>query len=223
MLSKENTLNLKNYFAFDKRVYFLFLCVAAASLQLAVQILLVNDDLYYQALGEQMSYNRIEELLNLQHQWNWLNYVSIPFVYLIKIFLITVCLFTGAVLLDLKVSFKKLFQLSVLAETIFLAPIVLTIVWFSWIQPDYSLNDLQTFYPLSLLNIINPENLSSWMIYPLRLINLFEVAYIFLLGYGISIVTQQRFGNGLTFVLSTYCVGLVMWAVFIAFIMINLS
>ena len=212
-----------NYLSLNKTLYFIVICLGYLLTAVVLQELLLHDELYYQALGEQLTYERIETFLFQRKKWTWLGYALIPFIYLIKFFLITTCLFTGAILLDLKVSFKKFFQLTILGETIFLIPVITTVIWFSWIDPNYSLADIQNFYPLSLINFFDIEQLAPWLIYPIQLFNAFELGYILSLSYGISVLTEKKLKSGISFVLSTYGLGLLVWATIVTFIMINLS
>ena len=59
---------------------------------------LISDDLYYNSLGEQLTYDKIDEFLDHQEKWFWLGYALIPVIYLIKFTLIAFCLNVGILL-----------------------------------------------------------------------------------------------------------------------------
>jgi hypothetical protein len=132
-------------------------------------------------------------------------------------------LLTGTIFWNIKVSFKKLFQIALIAEFLFIIPSLIKLVWFLFIETDFDLLDLQTFYPLSLLNMIEAKNIPQWSLYPLQLINVFEVVYWLILAYGISLVAKERWAKMVGLVASSYGIGLFVWVVFITFITINLS
>jgi hypothetical protein len=83
--------------------------------------------------------------------------------------------------------------------------------------------DIQTFYPLSLLNLLEVKDIPQWLLYPLQVINIFEVLYWLILAYGLSLVAKERLPKMLWLVAFSYGIGLFVWVVFITFITINLS
>lgn len=105
----------------------------------------------------------------------------------------------------------------------FLLPILIKLLWFLFVQTDYTLHDLSMFYPLSLLNITGTENIPSYWLYPLQTLNLFEVAYWFLLAQGVSEATEQSFRQSFGLVMSSYGVGLVLWVILVMFLTITYS
>ena len=115
----------------------------------------------------------MEDLLQLKDRWAWVNYAILPIIYLLKFTLITLWLLSGAILFGYKASFKKIFQIVLAAEFVWLVPSFITIIWFGFIDTDYSLLDVQYFKPLSLLNFFEAVEVESWLIFPLQSLNLF--------------------------------------------------
>jgi hypothetical protein len=120
-------------------------------------------------------------------------------------------------------SFKKILNIVIKAEFIFLLMPILKIFWFYFFQTDYTLEDIQYFYPLSALNIIGYKELDSWLIYPLQTLNLFEVAYIIYLSYQIGDLTKTNADNGLKIVSYSYVPTLLLWVTVIMFFTLNYS
>ena len=58
------------------------------------------------------------------------------------------------------------------------------------------------------LNIIGSQGLEAWFIYPFQVLNLFEVAYWFILAYFIGKEINDTTEKGLSIVASSYGVGL---------------
>ncbi len=172
---------------------FVGLSLATLFMGLAFKFLLVSDTLYYNALADQLSYERIRALIDKGEQWSWVGNVLIPVIYGIKLGFVATALALGSYFATSKFHFKRFFGAAVFAELLFLLPILIKLLWFLFVQTDYTLQDLSQFYPLSMLNITGTANIPPYLLYPLQTLNLFEVAYWFLLAQGVSEATGQSF------------------------------
>ena len=192
--------------------------------------LLKFELLFINSLSETLTQNQIEEYLSIQKKWKWLSYTIMPIILLIKTSLITSLIYIGTFFYSKnKVTFKQLFNAVVKAEFVFLGVGVLKIVWFYFFQTSYTLEDLQYFYPLSALNIVGYKGLDNWFIYPLQVLNLFELAYWLLLSYFIGKLafTEKDKGKpmdlGFKIVASSYGSALLLWVVVVMFFTLNYS
>ena len=195
--------------------------------------LLNLDNLLIDSLSSSYSYEQINEYLNFQKKWEWFSYLIIPILLLIKMSIIASIIYIGAFFHSkAKVTFKQLFNAVVKAEFVFLGVGVLKIIWFYFFQTNYTLEDLQYFYPLSALNIVGYKGLDTWFIYPLQTLNLFELAYWFLLAYYVGKIaspTKNKEENnypidfGLKIVASSYGSALLLWIVVVMFFTLNYS
>ena len=188
------------------------------------------NDLLYQSYSEKLTTAQIEKVFALQEKWQWVSYALIPLLLLIKISLIVSVLYVGTFFYSkAKVTFKRLFNAVVNAEFVFLAVGVLKIVWFYFFETNYTLEDLQYFYPLSALNIVGYQGLEAWFIYPLQVLNLFELAYWLLLAYFIGKLafTEKDKGKpmdlGFKIVATSYGSALLLWVVLVMFFTLNYS
>jgi len=123
--------------------------------------------------------------------------------------------------LTLKSLFLKRFKIITTAEFIFLLSTLIKILWFGYVHTNFSIDDLQYFYPLSLLNIIGYWNLQPWAIYPFQILNLFELAYwIFIIYYLNKSIKNYR----KTIILVTYSYGLtlIVWVISVLFVVLTL-
>ena len=186
--------------------------------------------LFINSLSEILTQNQIEEYLNFKKKWQLLSYLIIPILLLIKMSIIASIIYIGAFFYSkAKVTFKQLFNAVVKAEFVFLGVGVLKIVWFYFFQTNYTLEDLQYFYPLSALNIVGYKGLEAWFIYPLQVLNLFELAYWLLLSYfvGKLAFTEKDKGKpmdlGFKIVASSYGSALLLWVVVVMFFTLNYS
>lgn len=207
----------------NKTLYFVFLCLLSIFITYAAKSLLISEDLYFRLFGDQLSYERVAEIIALNEKWEWVSYAIIPLYYLAKIFLVAVCIYIGSLLFGIDISFTKIFHAALLAEGIFLIPGIFRLGWFLFVQQDYTLSDIQFFYPLSVLNFFDPDSLEVWWIYPLQLLNVFEVLYLFMLAYGLYSMTTKSYLKILTLTASSYGVGLTIWVVSIMFLTVSFS
>ena len=193
-------------------------------------IVLPINDLLYQSYSEKLTTVQIEKVFAFQEKWRWISYALVPLLLLLKISLIASVLYIGTFFYSkVKVTFKQLFDAVIKAEFVFLLVSILKIVWFYFFQTNYTLEDLQYFYPLSALNIVGYQGLESWFIYPLQVLNLFELAYCLLLSYfvGKLAFTEKDKGKpmdlGFKIVASSYGSALLLWVVVVMFFTLNYS
>ncbi len=201
--------------------YFLLLCFAGLVLAWGWQHVFITDDLFFDYLGEQLAYDRIVELLTMSKKWEWIGYVLIPIIYLIKIFFVGCCLAVGVLLANLKVPFRSLLYIAVVSELVFLIAPVIKIFWFGVFFTDYTLQDLQNFSPLSVLSLVGADSIEPFLVYPLSLLNLFELLYWILLALGLASLTKESFKKMFGLVTSSYGLGLLLWVLVVVFLTVS--
>lgn len=184
---------------------------------------LVSDELIYDSLINRLSHERISEVLEQGKKWSWLSYVFLPVVVFVKIYFVVICFSIGGLFLNIESGFKKLFAIATNAEFVFIAPAVIKLLWFSLVKTDYTLQDLQYFSPLSVLGLFRPTDLDTWLIYPLQLLNAFELLYWLALAYQLKEVLGENLSGSIGFVAKTYGVGLFIWVVLVMFVVVNIS
>jgi hypothetical protein len=184
---------------------------------------LIDDSLYFDFLGDKLSYERINHIIQKKKDLKWLSYTLMPLFTLLKCFAVSTCLYTGALLDRSENRFADFFKVSLLAEFIWLFPTLVKIIWFGFIHRSYGLDDLMYFSPASLLAVFDRHTLDAWLIYPLRIANLFEVIYWLSLAFLLMPILKKRFSQSLNFVSYTYGIALFIWALFIMFIKLSMS
>ncbi len=189
-----------------------------------------TDDLFINSVSNKISQEKLNDYLEFHKKWQWVSYSILPLLLVIKIALISSILYIGTFFYSkTKVTFKLLFNTVINAEFVFLGVGVLKVVWFYFFQTNYTLEDLQYFYPLSALNIVGYQGLDNWFIYPLQTLNLFELAYWLLLSYfvGKLAFTEKDKGKpmdlGFKIVASSYGSALLLWVVVVMFFTLNYS
>lgn len=168
----------------------------------------------------------IQNYMESQKKWWWLSYVVIPVIVGVKVLLITFCL-NFIKLFDLsgleKVKFSDFLFLVLIGEFVFIIAGFYKFANFYWINKDYNLEDLQTYYPISLINIREYISTEKWLAYPLQLINLFEIFYWGFLAWGIWELSDKKvsFSKSVGLVAITYGMGLLLWVGVISFFILN--
>lgn len=175
------------------------------------------DDLLYNSLSEQLTLKQIENFIGFQKKWQLIRYVFIPVFLLIKTTTIAALLYMGLLFFDNDLKFTSLWNIVLKGEFIFLLVPIFKIIWFYFFQINYTLKDIQNFYPLSALNILEHEELELWLIYPFQILNVFELVYIIYLGHQMGQLTNTNTNNGLKIVGYSYLHALVLWIVTIMF------
>ena len=212
-----------HYFLFDKRLFFLVLCGINLLVGYVSSEFVLIKEVYYQTYGEQVAIERIDKYLELRESFSWIGYLFIPIILFVKMSYTAVCLNIGTVFAGLRIGFGKLFKIALIAESIFIIAAISRSGWLLFILDVSVLEDVQYFYPLSLLNLFEPGSLERWFIYPVHTLNLFELVYWLVLALGLSWVLKEGYDKMLRLVLSTYGIGLLIWMVFVVFLSLNLS
>ena len=204
-------------------IIFIILSVANIGLSYISSVILDLNGVMVRSLSEQLTAEQMEKVLSFKDQWQWISYVSVPILLLIKISVIAVLIDVGCVFYNEKLPYKQLFRIVLLGEFVFLAVSIFKLCWFLFFQPNFSLEDIQYFYPLSALNIIGYKGVAVWFIYPSQLLNLFEVVYWFLIAVQLNKAIGSTTGKGVNIVASGYGVGLLLWVVCVMFFTLNMS
>ncbi len=208
------------YFSLNAWVLFAFSCVSYALVLHIQQKYVLTEQVYYNTLGEQLTIERIDAFIDKQNTWTWLRYFFIPVTLLFQTFLVSICLATGAILLDYKLKFSAIFAMVVKAAVIYAVGklVYMMVVQFMDIQ---TIEDLIRADVFSLLGWVG--KIPTWLYYPLSVVNVFEIVFWLLLAGGMSYLLQKHWTRMVGFVAATYGVGLLVWVLFIVFLQLNLQ
>ena len=186
--------------------------------------LLNLDKLLYVSLSQQFSTEQAEQIFDIQDKWKYLGNFLLFIFFLIKTLVVSSVIYIGVFFFYKKqFKFESLWNIILKAELIFLFVPFTKIIWFYFFQTNYTLEDIQYYYPLSALSITGYRGLEPWFIYPFQTLNLFELAYWLILAYYIGKATQTNMDNGLKIVASSYGSALLLWVVTIMFFTLNYS
>ncbi len=201
---------------------FVFLCVVHAFVLFIQQNYILTEEVYYHSLGEQLTIDRIDKILEQKTAWEWIGYALIPLTLFFQALLITICLNTATLLLEYKVKFRQLFGMTVKALVIFAFAKVIYIFLANSIDIQ-TFDDLKKVDYFSLLGLIGREGIPEWLQYPLEVINVFQAIFWLLLAAGLGYLLKKPTKNMISLVASSYGTGLVIWVLFIVFMLLQLS
>lgn len=142
-------------------------------------------------------------------------YFSTAVYSLIKICVVALIIYTALYLADHPIKINQAIMVVISAEFTFLTPAVIKIFWFKYEYPHGTLSDWHKVYILSALSLF--DGVSADWYYPLQTINVFEVAYWFVLAYGIQRITTLNFDQALKIIVLSYLPALVIWMAVIVF------
>ena len=203
-----------------KNLFLIFVLILSNTVLLIIlNNYIVQDDLYYFHFQDQYSYTKIGEIIEYRRKWLWISYIINPFILLISIQIPVVMVYLGLYLSKLSVKYRDVLKAVLIAHFIFLIPILLKIIWFSFYP--VSLDALRYFHPLSLFSLFDPELLQVWLYYPLKTLNLFEIVSWLVLAFFLAKFLRKSFDEMLRIVVLYYGSFMICWMVFVMFISIS--
>jgi len=188
------------------------------------QEFIYSDSLYYRSYSGTMTSQAIERILGFQSRFWWTAYAFTPILLLSKFLFASICISIGAMLSKFELKFKEIFKTAMLAEGVFILAQAIFMASLYINLNDLTLQNISGYFPLSALSFIGIENANvQWIIYPLQTANLFEVAYMVVIGWLLSKQWKQDFVESLAVVVPSYVTGLLLWLVFVTFISLQVS
>lgn len=191
---------------------------------------LTNSDIFYQTFNHQIVASRIDEMIEKANQWQWLGYALIPLVILLRVFLSVTMIYIGVFFTELRIEFSKLFKVAILADFIYVFSGLTKLIILIFFKNVSTLEDLQ-FTPLSIIELLEYKAIDPLFLYPLSLINIFEIGYFLVLAWLLVGVVKEEakqeinfnFGKSLKLVTASYGSGLLLWVILVMFITLNLT
>ena len=169
----------------------------------------------------------VQNYMESQKKWWWVSYVTTPVLIGIKVLLVAFCLnFVKIISEKLEdVQFRDILTVVLIAEFVFIIAGFYKFFNFYLIDTDYTLETLQTYYPLSLINYKEAISTEKWLAYPLQLANVFELMYWGVLAWGIWQLADKKisYQRSLGYVALTYGIGLLFWVGVVCFLILSVS
>lgn len=186
-----------------------------------------TDSKIFDFLSKDYPSSVVQNYMDSQKKWWWVSYVTTPVLIGIKVLLVAFCLnFVKIISEKLEnVKFRDILTVVLIAEFVFIIAGFYKFFNFYLIETDYTLETLQTYYPLSLINYKEAISTEKWLAYPLQLCNLFELMYWGVLAWGIWELADKKISyiKSLGYVALTYGIGLLFWVGVVCFLILSVS
>ena len=194
-------------FQVDKRLFFVVLCLLTFFILFLKKNFVEAETYAFQILEERGEYGVFKLI-------NGLQYLTIPLIYFLKFTFISFFLWVGSFMFGYRIHYNKIWQIVMFAELIFLGAEGLKIFWFMFFDTEANIWDIKNFYPLSLMSFFDYEQIHPKYAYPLKSLNLFEVAYWFILVFGIHWTARKRLSVAYAIVFVSYVCMYLLWLLF---------
>ena len=191
------------------------------------RIYIQTDSKMFDFLAKDYPSSVVQNYMDSQKKWWWVSYAVTPVLIGIKVLLVAFCLnFVKIISEKLEdVQFRDILTVVLIAEFVFIIAGFYKFFNFYLIDTDYTLETLQTYYPLSLINYKEAISTEKWLAYPLQLANVFELMYWGVLAWGIWQLADKKisYQRSLGYVALTYGVGLLFWVGVVCFLILSVS
>ena len=190
---------------------------------LVSQTILIDEIVFFNTYSEQLTYELSMEIFSAMRSYSWISYAITPILLLLKFSALSVLIYIGVFFSDLHkdITLGKIFKVVVVSEIVFVVASVIKMLWFILFAGNYTLDDMNFFYPLSLINLFSRSEVASYWVYPLQTINIFQVFYVLLLAFGLSRISSVKKISVDRIVLSTYVPAIAVWIAMVLFLTID--
>jgi hypothetical protein len=197
----------KSFFAADKRLLFILLCLITLLLLYLKITLIENETAAFEFLQDRPEGMVLQVISTIK-------FLSIPLVYLWKFTVIAFVIWVGCFMFGYRVTYSQCWGVVIGAEYIFLVPEILKVLWFLFVETDPTYNDISGFYPLSLMHFVDYDAIDKRWAYPLRALNIFEVFYWLFLVEGIHHYARKDKKYVWIIVVCSYILIFFLWLLF---------
>lgn len=163
-----------------------------------------------------------KEILDQFAQYRWLSFLLAPLVFLLRISLVSSCLFVGEILFSDRPihCYANYFNIVLKADIVLVFSSAFYCILLLSAGEEIA---TATVRYTSLLGLFNPETIEPWLLIPVGVFNVFELLYWLFMAWLLSAATRNTYRKSLNFVLCTYGAGLTLYILFMIFIGLYVS
>ena len=161
------------------------------------------------------------QLLERWQKWRWVSFVVTPLLLLLRLGLVSLCLFVGSFFFSEMSGrvFKDWWTVAMNAQAVMILYSVVLCITNLVAGSDMAME--VTKY--SSLLFLGGDNIEQWIKLPLSAVNIFEIAYWLVMARLISVRTKIQSCRSWGFVMSSYGVGYLFYIVLLMFLILYLS
>ncbi|MFT5570480.1 MAG: hypothetical protein ACI9RP_002537, partial [Cyclobacteriaceae bacterium] len=194
----------ENWYQFDSKFFFVILCILYLLILLLKRTFVIADIAAFEVLQDRGEMWVFDLFFGLQ-------YLTVPFFIAWRITLTSFVVWVGCFMFGYRITYAQLWRWVMFAELVFIIPEFLKLFWFILSSNDPNYQDIVAFYPLSLINLIDYQNVGSAFHYPLKALNIFEVLYWYVLMIGVYFLSGKEWKQSVLIVSSTYILFFFVW------------
>ncbi len=200
----------------------LFYSISFLALHLVETQILITEEHYIETLSKNLDIERIEGFLAQRKK----TVVFEALFFLIEkwatFFGLTFLLYISVFAFDIKISFGDFLKIALIAHYVFIVLYLFKVLWFLFINHNFTLDQYSEFVPLSIANLINTDSIDELIRYPLKFINVFDALFSLILGYGIFFLNYKSFKFSMTWAVMSYTIITILWIIIVTFLKISL-
>lgn len=203
-LRKYRTSFLEDWFSLNGPAYFAILCLLYFAAFLIKRLFILDSIAAFEILQERGEMWVMDIFFGLQ-------YLSVPVFLAWKFTITSFLLWVGCFLFGYRITYAQLWKMVMLMELVFIIPELLKVVWFTVFQTDPTYHDYVAYYPLSLINFFDYQQLADKWHYPLKALNAFEGIYWAALIAGIYWLSNKKLSISAVIVSVSYVFLFLVW------------
>lgn len=161
------------------------------------------------------------QMLEQYQRMRWVSFLLAPFLLLLRLSLVTLCLFIGSFFFAAMNGrkFKDWWDVVMVAQSVMLANNILLCV----VNIGFGADEAMDLTMYSSLLLLGGESIEPWVRIPLSAVNVFEVLYWVVMALLVGRLCGTKLGKSFKFVMSTYGVGYLFYIALLMFLMLYLT
>ncbi len=161
------------------------------------------------------------KMLENWQKWRWLSFVITPLLLLLRLSLVSLCMFVGSFFFPNMTgrNFQEWWDVAMKAQSV----MIFYSIILCFVNMTAGENDALELTKYTSLMFLGDDNMEQWLKLPLSALNIFEIAYWFVMTKLICVKTNNKLGASFQFVLSSYGVGYLFYIILLMFLMLYLS
>jgi Yip1 domain len=179
-------LNEKEEYSIKNWHLFLFVTVIYLIITLMNDRYILTREVYGILLSDKIESNRIDDYYEMLKRFSFYTYLALPFITWLKIAFIALLLQTFLMLKGNEINYKETFRIAAFANIPNLLLGFVKLIILLAVPKSVYTNNLLTFTPGSVANLISKESYSPVAYSFLNSINVYEILWIFIVFYGLS-------------------------------------
>lgn len=205
-----------------KWLFFLIVVLFSAGFSYYVNLRFATQQILVNTYGEQLTLKRIDKMLETGKRLQFIIYLFVPFIVLIRVCYNTVFVAAGNFISEWGLRLSDIYNACLKAELMFIVMSFCRLVFVEYFQEVNNLTDLNVI-PFSLTQLLSGITLPRWLAQPLSYINIFEAAYVLLLAGLLSQFNHRKYRLNLLFAFASYGAGLLLWCILISYLILMTS